>query len=84
MYRLLQGYLAHKKLPPTRILQQAYDQGPTVVLGGGAVSYERGAPVLLNLTEVPFALRRSPLSTFVSVGCALQGLLLLLLYDSQA
>ena len=31
----LQGYLAHKKLPPARTLQQ----GPMVVLGGG------GAPV---------------------------------------
>ena len=38
-----QGYLAHKKQPPPRTLQQAYAQRPMVVLGeGGAFSYERG------------------------------------------
>jgi len=31
--------------PPRRTLQKDYTQGPMVVLGGGAVSYERGAPV---------------------------------------
>ena len=31
----LQGYLAHKKHPPRRNLQQPYDWGPTVALGGG-------------------------------------------------
>ena len=31
----VQGYLAHKKLPPPRTLPQAYAQGPRVVLGGG-------------------------------------------------
>ena len=29
----VQGYLAHKKLPPPRILQQAYAWGPRAVLG---------------------------------------------------
>ena len=41
----LQGYLAHKKERPPRTLQQDYVWGPTVVQGGGAVSYERGTPV---------------------------------------
>ena len=41
----LQGYLAHKKQPPNWTLQQPNAQGSTVVLGGGAVSYERGTPV---------------------------------------
>jgi len=41
----LQGYLAHKKTPPPRTLQEPYAWGPMVVLGGGAVSYERGTPV---------------------------------------
>ena len=41
----IQGYLAHKKQPPLRTLQQDYAQGPMVVLGGVAVSYERGTPV---------------------------------------
>jgi len=40
-----QGYLTHKKPPPLRILQWPYAQGPSVVLGGRAVSYERGTPV---------------------------------------
>ena len=43
--RPLQGFLAHKKLPPPRTLQYGYAYGPMVVLGGGAVSYERGTPV---------------------------------------
>ena len=37
-------YLAHKKTPSPRTLQQAY-LGPYV--SGAAVSYERGAPVTL-------------------------------------
>ena len=41
---LVQGYLAHKKPPPPRTLQQGFAQGPMPVLGGGAVSYERGTP----------------------------------------
>ena len=40
----LQGYLAHKKQQPPRNLQQDYAQGPMAVLGGWAVSYERGTP----------------------------------------
>ena len=31
----LQGYLAHKKLPPARTLQYDYSLSPTVVLGKG-------------------------------------------------
>ena len=38
----LQGYLAHKKQPPPRTLPEAWAQGPTVSLGEGAVSDERG------------------------------------------
>ena len=45
MHGGIQGYLAHKKLSPARTLLQDYAWGPTVVLGGGAVSYERGTPV---------------------------------------
>ena len=41
----LQGYLAHQKHLPPRTLQQDYPSGPRVVLGGGAVSYERGTPL---------------------------------------
>ena len=42
---VLQGYLAYKKRPPPRTLQQAYSRGPTVVLWKGAIPYERGTPV---------------------------------------
>ena len=39
----LQGYLAHqKKKRRPRTLQQGYACGPMVILGGWAVSYERG------------------------------------------
>ena len=41
----VQGYLAHKKHPLPRTLQWDYTLGPLVVLGGGALSYERGTPV---------------------------------------
>ena len=41
----VQGYLAHKRPPPPRTLEKASALGPSVVLGGGAVSYERGTPV---------------------------------------
>ena len=41
----VQGYLAYEKQRPPRALQSAYAQGPRVVLGGGAVSYERVTPV---------------------------------------
>jgi len=43
----VQGCLAHKNPQHPRILQQAFTQGPTVALGGRAVSYERGTPVLV-------------------------------------
>ena len=43
-----QGYLAHKKQRPPRILQEEHTYGPMVVLWGGAVSYERGFPVTLE------------------------------------
>ena len=33
--RLLQGYLAHTKHPPPRILRQDFTYGPMVILGGG-------------------------------------------------
>ena len=42
----VQGFLAQKKQRPSRTLQKDYAQGPMVVLVGGAVSYERGTPVL--------------------------------------
>ena len=48
MLCLLQGHLAHKKPPHPSDLQQGYAQGPTVVLGEGTVSYERGTPVRLR------------------------------------
>jgi hypothetical protein len=38
-------YLAHKKNCPPRTLQWDYTWGPMVVLGAGAVSYERGTSV---------------------------------------
>ena len=43
-WHTVQGYLAHKKQRPPSTLQYDYTQGPMVVLGGGAVSYERGTP----------------------------------------
>ena len=39
---------AHAKQRPPRTLQQAYASGSTVVLEGGAVSYERGTPVMAS------------------------------------
>jgi hypothetical protein len=41
------GSLAHKKYPPPRTLQQDFTRGHMVVSGGGAVSYERGTPVVV-------------------------------------
>ena len=41
----LQGYLAHKETHPKGPYSKDHAQGPTAVLGGGAVSYERGTPV---------------------------------------
>ena len=40
----VQGYLAHKKQQPRRILQKPYAWGPMVILGRWAVFYERGTP----------------------------------------
>ena len=40
----LQGYLARKKTPPPRTLQEPYAQGPRVVLWGGALLGGRGTP----------------------------------------
>jgi hypothetical protein len=42
----LQGYLAHKKPPHPSTQQQVCVEGPMAVLGGGAISCERGTPVL--------------------------------------
>jgi len=39
------GYLAHQKQRLSKTLQQDYAYDPMAVLGGGAVSYERGTPV---------------------------------------
>jgi hypothetical protein len=44
----VQGYLAHKNLLPPRTIQYDYAEGPMVVLGGLAVSYERGTPVQVD------------------------------------
>ena len=41
----LQGYLTDKKTHPPRTLTQADAKGPRGVLGGRAISYERGTPV---------------------------------------
>ena len=54
---VLQGYLAHEKLPPARTLHQAYAQGPTVVLGGGGQ---------FLMSEVP--LYMCPVRTTTSTG----------------
>ena len=41
----LQGYLAHTKLPPSPGHSYGPRHRPTVGSRGGAISYERGAPV---------------------------------------
>ena len=41
----LQGYVAHENTHLPRTLQLYYAQDPMVVLGGGAVSYDRGTPI---------------------------------------
>ena len=43
----VQGYLAHKKSHSPRTLHEDYAYGHMVSLGGGAFSYERGAPALV-------------------------------------
>ena len=45
----LQRYLAHENQPPPRILQKDYAWGHKVVLGGGAVLYERGCKWCLRV-----------------------------------
>ena len=45
----LQGYLAHNKRRAPRTLQYPCAYGPMVALGVGAVSYERGTPLVLVL-----------------------------------
>jgi len=44
----VQVYLVHKKQIHPRTLQSAYAKGPMLVLGGGALSYERGTPVMAD------------------------------------
>ena len=44
--RTVQGYLVHKKLPTPRTLEQASAWDRTANLERGAVSYERGTPVV--------------------------------------
>ena len=60
-----QGYLAHNKPRPPRILQQDYAWGPTVVLGGRAVFHERGAPVA-------FASEPEYMSGYLSLPCGVR------------
>jgi len=43
--RWVEGYLAQKKAPPHRTLQYDHALVPGVILGGRALSYERGTPV---------------------------------------
>ena len=66
---MLQGHLAHKKLPPPRTLEKAYAQGPMVVIEGVVISYERGTP------ESGDGITGNPVSTFSSNAVLLrQGL----------
>ena len=51
----VEGYLTYKKTPPPRTLQETYAYGPSAVLGGGAVSYERGTPVGFRATPINHA-----------------------------
>ena len=44
-FQSAQGFLAHKKTPPPRTLQQEYAWGPMVGRRRGAVSDEQGTPV---------------------------------------
>ena len=50
---VVRGNLAHKKTPAPRTLQQDYTSGPSVFLGEGAVSYERGTPEGLRGSRAP-------------------------------
>jgi hypothetical protein len=42
---VIQGYLAHKKLPPHETLQWDYSWSSVEVLAGWVFSYERDTPV---------------------------------------
>ena len=55
----VQGYLAHKKQPPPVGPPYSPGHNPTVGSLGGAVSYERGAPVRTRLTP-PVAAAEPP------------------------
>ena len=48
----VQGYLAHKKMPSPWDRTVGYAQGPRGVLGGWAVSYERGTPAHLISSRI--------------------------------
>ena len=43
---MIEVYLAHENAPPPRTLRQETALGTLVVLGGGVVSYARGARVV--------------------------------------
>ena len=53
----MQGYLAHMRLQPPRILQQDCAKGPMVALGGDALSYARGTPVVPHRVVWEFSAR---------------------------
>ena len=48
----IQGYLAHRKWPPPRTLQQDYVQGHMVARRSGGVSYKWGTPIA-HLWRIP-------------------------------
>jgi hypothetical protein len=50
----LQGYLADKKQHSPRNPQKDHALGPVVSEGGGAVSDERGTPVNITSSALPF------------------------------
>ena len=47
-----QGYLAHKETPSP--VTYPYAKGPTIVVGWGAISYERGTPLDSSATQSSF------------------------------
>ena len=52
---MLRRNLDHTKQRPPRTLQKEYAQGPLVVLGGGAVSCERGTSEEIATHTAEFA-----------------------------
>ena len=48
----IQAYLAHKKHPPPRTLQQHYSKGPMVVLGGWLFLLGEGSTVGVGIPQV--------------------------------